>query len=114
MTSINVRNAWLEMHRRLSDEAEAYRDSQAVAFGLLDAYDALASEEKAEIHKVLAEWLVSKDNRLRYDARFLTSQRQIVEMVPALEGAIEQIGQTFGPEAKHELRHLRQILDELT
>ena len=113
MTTADTRAKWLEEHRRLAEEAEAFRDGQSVAFRLLDAYDELTIGEKAEIHKILAEWLVSADNKLRYDAQFLTSQRQIGEMVPAVEEAIEAIDESFGPEAKYELKKLKRILDEL-
>lgn len=114
MTIANTRNEWFASHRRLEEEAKAFHDSQSVAFGLLSAYDKLASDEKPEVHKILAEWLRSDDNRLRYDAGFLTSQRQIVEMAPAIREAIEQIDESSGPEAKYEVKKLRRILEQLT
>lgn len=113
MTTANIRNQWFETHQRLSAEADAFRDSQSVAFGLLDAYDKLALAEKEEIHEILAAWLVSEDNKLRYDAGFITSQRQIVEMIPAVEKAVESVGERSGPEARYELEKLNRILDEL-
>ena len=114
MTMANTRNEWFETYRRLAEEAEAFRDSQSVAFGLLNAYDELASAEKTEVHKILAEWLASDDNRLRYDAEFLTSQRQIVEMASAVRAAIQRLHESSGPEAKYEVKKLRRILDELS
>lgn len=114
MTTTDTRNRWLDTYRQLTDAAEAFRDSQSVAFGLLDAYDQLSSAEKTEVHEVLAEWLESDDNKLRYDAEFVTSQRKIVEMVPAVEKAIQTIDESSGPEAKYEVKKLRRILNELS
>ncbi len=110
----NTRNKWLESYHRLAEEAEAFRDSQSVAFGLLDIYDEVPSGEKAEIHQVLAEWLMSDDNKLRYDGQFVISQRKIVEMAPAVEEAIDRIDESSGPEAKYEAKKLRRILSDLS
>ncbi len=113
MTTTDTRNRWLDTYRQLSDAAEAFRDSQSVAFGLLDAYDQLSSAEKTDVHEVLAEWLASDDNKLRYDAEFVTSQRRIVQMVPAIEKAIQRIDESSGPESEYEVKKLRRILNEL-
>jgi hypothetical protein len=113
MKTTDTRNRWLDTYRQLTDAAEAFRDSQSVAFGLLDAYDQLSSSEKNDVHEVLAEWLMSDDNKLRYDAEFVTSQRIIVEMVPAVEKAIQRMNESSGPEAEYEVKKLRRILNEL-
>jgi len=109
----NTRNKWIEKYDKLTAEAEIHRDSQSVAFGLLDAYDELDAIEKAGIHEILSEWLVSEDNKLRYDAGFITSQRRIVEMLPAIDQAIKSIGEPTGPEARYELEKLSRIRGEL-
>lgn len=104
---------WLESHRRLSVEAEVLRDSQAVAFGILSEFDALSSEDRMAIYPVLAEWLVSDDNRLRYDAAFVISQRNIREIMPAVQIALDKCEHTAGPEAHYEAKKLRRIIDVL-
>lgn len=114
MTTTDTRHRWLDTYRHLTNVAEAFRDSQSVAFGLLDAYDQLSSAEKTDVHEVLVEWLESDDYKLRYDAEFVTSQRKIVEMVPAVEKAIQKIDELSGPEAKYEVKKLRRILTELS
>ncbi|MFN0195830.1 MAG: hypothetical protein ACKVT0_03750 [Planctomycetaceae bacterium] len=114
MTTTNGRIKWLEMHRQLSEEAEYTKNSQMVPFGLLNAYDELSAVEKMEIFTILADWLVSEDNKLRYDAAFLISQRKIVEMASAVKNAIERTDESSGPEAKHELKKLLRIFEELT
>ena len=110
----DTRKKWFETYRRLTEESEYQRNSQMVAFGLLDAYDQLSSAEKGDVHEILAEWFVSDDNKHRYDAAFLTGERRIVEMIPAVEEAIERIGEPIGPEARYELKDLRKLLSELS
>ncbi len=114
MKTTNTRNRWLDTYRQLTEAADAFRDSQSVAFGLLNAYDQLSPAEKVDVHAVLAEWLESDDRKLRYDAEFLTSQRQIVEMLPAVEKAIRRLNELSGPEAKYEVKKLMRILNELS
>jgi hypothetical protein len=114
MTTTDVRTSWLNTYDRLAAKAEAYRDSQSVSFGLLAAYDELSKPERECVIRVLAEWFASDDNRLRYDAGFLTSERRIVELRPAIERAIEKIGAKAGPEAENEVKKIRRILAELS
>lgn len=114
MTMKDVRSTWLHTYDRLEKQAEASRDSQSVSFGLLAAFDELSNPERACVIQVLAEWFASDDNKLRYDAGFLASQRRIVELRPAIEMAIEKIGAKAGPEAENEVRKLRRILAELS
>ena len=113
MTMSDVATHWLEEYERLTADAEAFRDSQSVSFGLMALYDELTEPEKERVHQILANWLVSDDNKLRYDAAFLTSERRIRELKPAVEKAIERATRRFGPEATFEARKLRRILDEL-
>ena len=113
MTPNDTTQFWLAAHQRLSDEAEVLRNSQAVTFGLLEIYDDLTLKEKKIVHSVLADWLVSDDNRLRYEAAFLTGERRISAMQPAVSRAIARAQSLPGPEAKDEVEGLEGILSEL-
>lgn len=105
---------WSKMHARLSAEASLRNDSQAVAFEILAAYDSLPPEDRASILPVLAEWLVSPDERLRYDAAFIVSQRRIREMSVAVQNALARCETMPGPHALYEAKKLQRILGELT
>jgi len=109
----DVRARWLKRHRELSAEAESFRASQDVPFELLREYDARSSEEKTAIHEILAEWLQSSDNRLRYDASFIISQRRVRELAYAVLQRLNQCEVLSGPEARFEAKKLRRILDDL-
>jgi hypothetical protein len=97
----------------LSKEAEANRDSQSAAFELLDVYDGLTQDQRVDVHTILADWLVSDDNTLRYDAGFLISQRRIRSMAGAVEKALAVAESRPGIEASYEVKKFQRILDDL-
>lgn len=113
MSTTTPTDTWLETHRILSAEAKAFRDSQAVAFGLLAAYDELSPSDRDEIQQLLSKWLVSDDNKLRYDAAFLVNERKINELAPAIRASIERAKRLSGPEPKFEIEKLVRILGEI-
>ena len=113
MTTESVREQWRTLWERLQSQADAFHDSQSVAFGLLDAYDKLSGEARTEVHRLLAEWFVSEDNRHRYDARFVTTERSIRELVPSVASAIDRLKKIPGPEARDEVELLQQLQKEL-
>ena len=110
---MNVREYWLEKRDSLSKEAEANRDSQSVAFALLDVYDGLDELQREEVNAILADWLVSDDDSLRYDAGFLISQRCIKSMTGTVEKALTITESRTGVEARYEAKKLQRILDDL-
>ena len=113
MSTTTPVDTWLETHRNLCAEADAFRDSQAVAFGLLAAYDKLSPNDRNEIHQLLANWLVSDDNKLRYDAAFLVNERKIQDLASAIRASIDRAKQLPGPEPKFEVEKLTRILEEI-
>jgi len=110
---MNVREYWLKKHEALTKEAETNRDSQSVAFGLLDVYDGLTEDQREDVNEILTDWLVSDDNRLRYDASFLISQRRISSMTGAVKRAIACAESRPGVEASYEVKKLQRIINDL-
>ena len=109
----DIKTYWIEMREHFAEIAEKAKDSQAVSFKLLDEYDKLTQEDKLAIHELLAEWLVSDDNTLRYDASFLISQRHITALKNAIEQAIVNMQHRIGPEAIDEAEDLSRVLNRL-
>ena len=114
MNTTNVRTEWTSLWKQLQTRADALHDSQSVAFGLLNAYDQLSVEKRAEVQSILAEWLLSEDNRRRYDASFLITERSIRELAPAVAAAIDRLKGLSGPEARDEVELLQQLREALT
>ena len=110
----DTREMWLRTYVQLEARGEAFKDSQSVAFGLLDAYDALSLEERSEVIPILADWLLSEDDKHRYDATFLATERHIRELIPAIANAIENLQDIPGPEAKYEVKGLVRLLEDLS
>lgn len=108
-----IRQTWIEKQRALSEAAEAEKDSQSVAFHLLETYDCLSPEERESVHSVLAEWLISEDDRLRYDAAFLISQRKIQSLRLAIEQAIRSLQSRSDVETQFEIKKLHRIVEDL-
>jgi hypothetical protein len=81
---------------------------------MLEAYDEFSGREKEELHRLLTEWLLSKNSKDRYDARFLIRQRRIRELAPAVAAAIEKLRQVPGPEAREEVELLLLTQEELS
>gem|GEM_PF-1280254 len=109
----NTRETWLSIYQQLEARAKSLHDSQSVAFGILEFYDSLSIEQRAEIHPLLAEWFVSDDSRHRYDAAFLAGERRIRELAPAVEAAIAHLDGVPGPEAQDEIEDLKHTLTDL-
>lgn len=112
-TPDDIAQKWLSAYDDLEVRGQAFKDSQSVAFGLLELYDSLAPEEQEELLPILGEWLTSEDNKQRYDAAFIASERRVVGLSPAIAAAIERLEQATGPEAFYERKKLRRILEEL-
>lgn len=112
-TPINTRERWLHTYENLEARGQAMKDSQSVAFGLLDIYDSLTEDQQKHLLPILAEWMLSDDNKHRYDAMFLARERKIVELVPAINKAITHLKQIPGPESENDVEgliELRKIL----
>jgi hypothetical protein len=109
----DIKTDWVKMRDYFAETAERTRDSQSVSFNLLDEYDKLTEEDKAVVHEILAEWLMSEDNTLRYDSSFLISQRDIKTLKDTVEKAIDNAHRRIGPEAIDEAEDLERILNKL-
>ena len=104
---------WIEIHDLLEKEGEEMCNSQSVAFGLLDVYDNLTENQQDKVNSILVDWLISDNNKLRYDAAFLISQRRIKSLASTVEKAIIIANSRSGPEAFYEAKKLRRILEDL-
>lgn len=90
------------------------RDSAAIPIEMLSEYDALSRYEQHQINALLADWLSSSDETLRFDAEFIISQRVITDAIPAIRAAYERLKDSSGPSAFYESLKLERILSELT
>lgn len=113
MTSSNVREEWNRFYTQLREASRYEKESARIREYLLNAYDALTPEEAVEVHAVLASWMVSEDEGLRYDATFLISTRLICTLRPSVVAAIEMVSKRRVPGYPLEERFLRRVLQEI-
>lgn len=112
-TPQSIQETWLSAYDDLEARGQALKDSQSVAFGLLELYDSMTPHEQEELLPILGEWLTSEDNKRRYDAAFIAMERRVLGLAPAIVAAIGRLEQVPGPEALYERKKLQRILEEL-
>jgi hypothetical protein len=113
MNKAETQKRWLEAFRKLDEEAEGMKQSMWAPFGLLNIYDGLTDDEKAYVHLMLDEWLRSDDGGMRYDAKFIISERRVRLMKSAVESAIAEFSGRPGPIARDYVKDLRRIASDL-
>jgi len=109
----DIKQHWIESREHWSALAEGMKDSMSIVFNLQDLYKNLSNDEKLIVHGILAEWLLSEDSALRYEASYLISEEHIKSLRDVVEKAIPKAEGRKQPEAKYEVLRLKRILSEL-
>ncbi len=79
------RNEMVSYRRSVDEEAKALRDSYLALDRLHTLYRKLDSAERAMADQVLAEWALSDDEAVRFDALALIDEFKITNATPALK-----------------------------
>ncbi|HEY3555468.1 MAG TPA: hypothetical protein VGL67_10230 [Casimicrobiaceae bacterium] len=102
--------AEMESYRRDADaEASARKDSQLVLDRLHSLYRRLNASEQAMANRVLAEWTLSADEGMRFDALALIDEFKIEEARSALDILAHRLGKSKAPGAPYELEKVKRI-----
>jgi hypothetical protein len=111
---INEFRAELERFRaRVDREANAMKDSY-FALGQLDAlYRSLGDDERVMADDVIAEWVMSPDECVRFDALALIREFRIVRAKQGLERLQARLAGSAAPGATFEFEKVTSILDQL-
>ncbi len=99
---------WEELRADL--EIDAGKQSQDVTYGLERAYASLGGDDGSAVNGILVEWLLSSDDRKRYDARVLARRFHILEMKDALLELAERLRAEPSAKARHERELVCQII----
>ena len=89
------------------------KDSQRAIIELSAEYQKLPNEERLVVDDLLAEWVGSDDERLRFDAMAIINDFQIDSAVPALQVLEEQLSDSSAPGAPYERAKARRLIDAL-
>lgn len=96
----------------VEDEARSLKDSSLVLGRLYSLYRKFDADERAMADCVLAEWALSPDENLRFDALALIDEFRIAKATPALKTLAGRLASSETPGAPYELQKVNRILRE--
>jgi hypothetical protein len=113
-TNVDAMRTALAKFRSAADERAAeLKDSQSAVEELSRLYKRLDDSERALANAVIAEWVASDDEKLRFDALALIDRYAIGSAAQALERLTERLGVMKTPGAPYELEKVERLLKRL-
>jgi len=101
-------------YRRDADgDAYARKDSQLVLDRLRSLYLTFDASERAMANRVLAEWTLSADEGMRFDALALIDEFKVRDAIPALNELGQRLGTSKAPSAPYELEKVKRIVADV-
>jgi hypothetical protein len=102
-------------YRQSADrDANALKESNLAWEWLRDLYRKFDAEERKLADQVLAEWALSDDESLRYDALVLIGDFRIASALPALRELAARLRLSKAPGAPYELRKVDSVFRDLS
>ena len=108
-----MRNALTKFRSAADERAAELKDSQYALEELIRLYKRLDDSERACANAVIAEWVASDDEKLRFDALALIDQFVIRSAAMPLERLAERLGVLKTPGAPYELKKVERLLKRL-
>ena len=93
--------------------ALAAKDSQRATFALIAEMREVAPEARGYADEVIGEWVLSADERKRFDALAVVSELAIRSAIPALRQLKERLAGESGPGAPLEAEKVDRVLAKL-
>ena len=104
----------MESYRRAADEeAMSLKDSYLALDQLHNLYQKFDTKERTLADRVLSEWVLSEDEKLRFDALALINDFKIVCATPALRKLADRLASSRTPGAPYELNKVRRIIESI-
>lgn len=110
----DVRTEWERLRDRVDVEARGMKDSQSTLDELSARYRSLARSDRGVIDELLAEWVLSDDENLRFDALALISEHKIASALPALRSLATRLEQASVPGAPYEWAKVNRTIGQLS
>jgi len=99
--------------RTVDEEGRSRKDSYLALDRLHGLYGAFSHKERMMADQVLAEWVLSEDESVRFDALALIDDFKIGASAPALQKLCERLTLSDAPGAPFELQKVRRIMSSL-
>jgi hypothetical protein len=94
-------------------EAIALKDSFLAQNRMRALYEKFDSDERDMADRVLAEWTLSEDDALRFDALALIDQFKITTTLPAVRTLASRLASSTAPGAPYELEKVARVIQTL-
>jgi hypothetical protein len=100
----------MESYRRAVDEeASLLKDSYLTLDRMHALYRDFEPEDRAMADQVLAEWALSEDEKVRFEALALIDDFKIASALPALRELSRRLATSETPGAPYELKKIERI-----
>ena len=113
MNSDEIKTLWVQLWAHLDWKADANKMSQETVCNLSTEYGLRSPEERAVINTVLSEWLVSDDEKKRFDALALIFDYRIDSSLPALRALTQRLKYSSAVGAPFELEKVTRVIDKI-
>jgi hypothetical protein len=105
----------MEKYRELADEESRFlKDPHLTLDRMSSRYRAFNSEDRSLADIVIAEWVLSNDQRIRFDALVLIDEFKISTAAAALRTLASRLSLSDAPGAPYELKKVFRILGEFS
>lgn len=105
---------WRELRDDIDRRFVEARDSNGAIVELAVIYARIPEADRAEVNEVLAEWVESEDEGLRFDALAIVNKYRLIHAVPALRRLQARLESDTSPGAPYEWAKVNRILGNLT
>lgn len=99
--------------RAVDEEGKSLKDSYIALDRLHSLYRKFDAKEQLMADQVLAEWALSEDENVRFDALALIDDFKITTAMPALNTLAGRLASSSAPGAPYELQKVDRILRNL-
>jgi len=113
MTLNEFRLEMASYRQSADEEAKSQKDPYIVLERLWALYGKFDSSERQMADQVLAEWALSEDDAVRYDALVLIDDLKIHTALPALQELTRRLASSGAVSAPYELKTVHQVIAEL-
>lgn len=106
----DVRAMWARFRDEVDGIAQASKQSHAAVLELSRRYRLLDPQERAVVDELLAEWVESEDETMRFDALALVDAHGIRSAVPALRRLAARLEESTAPGAPYEWAKVNRVI----
>jgi hypothetical protein len=97
----------------VNNEARTLRDPYYAVDRLYALYRKFDAEDRALADHVIAEWALSHDENMSYDARLMIHKFKITRALPALEKVAKRLASSSEMGAPYELKRINRLMAHL-